>query len=418
MKESLLQYIWQHQYFNSRDLRATTGESVQILSAGQLNIHQGPDFLHARIKIGDTCLAGTVELHVVASDWERHAHQTDKNYRNVILHVVWTDDGVERGRPVLVLGGRVSKLLLGRYEQWMRDRGFIACQGQIGEVTESVWRPWKQRLMAARLQRKARFVDGLLTDNRGHWENTCWWLMARAFGGPVNAAAFEMIARSLPVTLLARQGGAASCLEALLLGQAGMLEGAFKDDHPRMLQKEFRHLRTKYRLSAIAVPVHFLRMRPAGFPAVRLAQLAELMTCTSWFSRVREAAEPDELRSLMEAAAGLYWEDHYIPDRPAARRIKRLSQSLQDSLFINAFIPLLFSYGEKRNLPAFRDKAMRWLRALKAEKNTITDGWARLGVCCTDAGDSQALLELRQQYCEGRHCLQCAVGAALLNSGR
>src|SRR5882757_4349907 len=190
MKESLLQFIWQYQYFNSRDLRVTTGETVQVLSPGQLNTHQGPDFLDARIRIGDTQWAGAIELHVMASDWEKHAHDTDKNYRNVILHVVWTDDEKQSAEgydrmpvPILVLEQRVPKWLLGRYEEWMKGAGFVACQRQIAAVDEEVWRDWKAALMEQRLQRKAHSIAACLKENHQHWEETCWWLMARTFGG-------------------------------------------------------------------------------------------------------------------------------------------------------------------------------------------------------------------------------------------
>jgi len=227
-----------------------------------------------------------------------------------------------------------------------------------------------------------------------------------------------MIAKTLPVALLARQGGERDRLEALLLGQAGLLETAFKDDHPGRLQQEFRHLRSKYQLAAFPVPVHFLRMRPGNFPTVRLAQLAGLLaSCSSWFGRARDAPGPGDLKALMNVAAGSYWDDHYIPDRPSVRRVKYLGDAMKDSLVINVFIPLLYSYGYHRDSPGYRDKAIRWLRALDGEKNAITDEWARLGVSCGHAADSQALLELKKQYCEAKHCLQCAVGKTLLGSG-
>jgi hypothetical protein len=160
-------------------------------------------------------------------------------------------------------------------------------------------------------------------------------------------------------------------------------------------------------------------MRPAGFPTIRLAQLARLLgTCSSWFSRLVEASEPGELRALMEVTAGPYWEEHYIPDKPAVHRVKRLGKPLQDSLFINAFIPLLYEYGHARGERVHHEKAIRWLKSLEPEKNAVTAGWARLGVSNRHAGDSQALLELRQHYCAPRHCLQCAVGKTLLRSHR
>jgi hypothetical protein len=425
MKESLLQFIWQYQYFNSRDLRTTTGEAVQVLAPGQLNVHQGPDFLDARLQIGGTFWAGAVELHIVASDWGRHAHATDKNYRNVILHVVWENDVAEqrtemrngeRDIPMLVLEHRVPKWLLDQYAAWMKDQGFVACQRQLGNVREELWQAWKQQLTEERLRRRAHAIGARLAANRQHWEETCWWLMARAFGGPVNGAAFEMLARTLPITLLARQGTEGDRLEALLLGQAGFLDGVFKDDHPRMLQQEFRHLRSKYQLATFPVPIHFLRMRPGSFPTIRLAQLARLLaSCADWFSRAREATGPGELKTLMTIAAGPYWDDHYIPDRPSVRRTKHLGEAMKDSLLINVFIPLLYGYGSLRDSPGYLDKAIRWLRALDGEKNAIIDQWTRVGVSCGHAGDSQALLELKKRYCEARHCLQCAVGKALLS---
>lgn len=427
MKESLLQLIWQYQYFNSRDLRTTAGEIVEVLSPGQLNIHQGPDFLDARLRMGGTCWVGAVELHVVASDWVRHAHATDKNYRNVIMHVVWENDATEpaleahngeRFIPTLVLEDRVSKWLLGQYDQWMKSRDFVACQGQIPGVGKDIWQTWKQQLTEERLRRRARSIDACLAANHQHWEETCWWLMARTFGGPVNGEAFEMIAKTLPIALLARQGREGHRLEALLLGQAGLLDAAFKDDHPRMLQQEFHHLRTKYQLATFPVPVHFLRMRPGNFPTIRLVQLANLWaSCSSWFSRAREAGDPGEVKALMAVAAGPYWEDHYIPDRPSPRSPKRLGDAMKDSLLINVFIPLLYSYGSYRDSPAYREKAIRWLKALDREKNAIINEWAHLGVSCRHAGDSQALLELKKQYCEARNCLQCAIGKTLLGSG-
>ncbi|HVU54908.1 MAG TPA: DUF2851 family protein [Puia sp.] len=419
MKESLLQWIWQYQYFNFHDLQTARGEPLQILFPGHPNTDQGPDMLDARIKIGDTSWAGTVELHVAASDWGRHAHREDKNYRNVILHVVWVDDtdapalSGEREVPTLVLEHRVSKWLLQQYETWMKSRDLVPCQQQLKEVEIKTWESWKAQLIERRLQRRAGFIAADLEAGRQHWEETCWWLMAKTMGGPVNAAAFEMIARSLPLTTLVRLGQ--DQLEALLLGHAGLLEGVFRDEHPRRLQQEFHHLRVKYTLPAQPVPVHFLRMRPGNFPTIRLAQLARLLKGTSfWFSQCREAGAPGELKELMEVTAGSYWDDHYIPDKPSARRVKRLGEGLKDSLLINVFIPLLYAYGILRNEPEQREKAKVWLRALPAEKNALIQGWTRLGVKCYHAGDSQALLELKKHYCDQKSCLQCAIGKEIL----
>ena len=239
MTERLLQFIWQFQYFNKNELLTTAGEMVQVLFAGQYNTNQGPDFLDGKIKIGKTTWAGTVELHIKTSDWKKHNHQKDKNFNNVILHVVWEDDGnrnpiaigsvpikaTEQSSvlPVLELKGRVSKILLQRYEELMNAESFIPCEKSINSVRDITWKSWKDRLLVERLLRKANIVETYLLQNNYHWEETFWWLLARNFGMKVNADAFEAIARSIPLNILAKHKSQIHQLEALLLGQAGLL---------------------------------------------------------------------------------------------------------------------------------------------------------------------------------------------------
>src|SRR5690349_4343806 len=201
MTEKLLQFIWQFQYFNKTELTATAGESVTILLPGQFNTNQGPDFLDAKIKIDKTTWAGSVELHIKTSDWNKHNHQDDENYSNVILHVVWENDGIQNNIPVLELKDKVSKILLRRYEELMNSSSFIPCEKTIASVRDLVWKSWKDRLLAERLMRKAKTVETYLQQNNYHWEETFWWMLARNFGMKVNTEAFEAIARSVPVNI-------------------------------------------------------------------------------------------------------------------------------------------------------------------------------------------------------------------------
>ena len=209
MNERLLQFIWQYQYFSMAELQTTTGEPVQVIRQGQYNTNQGPDFFNAKIKIGDTTWVGSTELHIRASDWDKHKHQHDRNYDNVILHVVWEDDGWNYPLPVLELKGRVPGLLLSRYERLMGKAGFIPCGNSITHINELSWKSWKDRLLAERLERKSALLNQYLSLNGNHWEEATWWMMARNFGILVNTEAFECIARSLPVALLTRQIGRA-----------------------------------------------------------------------------------------------------------------------------------------------------------------------------------------------------------------
>jgi hypothetical protein len=252
MGEKLLQFIWQFQYFNRCGLQTTRGEELQIISPGTINQNQGPDFQNAKVKIGDILFAGTIEIHCKASDWERHQHQKDKNYGNVILHVVYENDvDLNNHIPVLELSDRISNIMLQQYGKLMEASSFIACAGTIHTIKEITWIAWKERLLAERLTRKSKKILELLNENKAHWEETFWWLLARSFGVKVNGDAFEAIARSLSVNILAKHKNSIHQLEALLFGQANLLDENFEDEYPKLLQREYRFLKTKYGLTAI-----------------------------------------------------------------------------------------------------------------------------------------------------------------------
>ena len=415
MTEALLHFIWQFQYFNKSGLETTEGEALQVLFAGQYNTNQGPDFLNAKIKTGKTTWAGSIELHLKSSDWKKHKHDTDKNYDNVILHVVWEHDTSGFIFPVLELKGRVSKILLERYETLLSGQSFIPCEKLIQEVKPITWRSWKDRLLAERLSRKAELTMGLLKETKTHWEETFWWMIARNFGIKVNADAFEAIARSIPLTILAKHKSQIHQLEALLLGQAGLLNEKFQDDYPLMLQKEYQFLKTKYKLQPIHQPVHFLRMRPGNFPTIRLAQLAALIKDSSHlFSKMKEATQVEVVKKMLSVEANDYWHYHYRFDKKTPFRKKEPGDAMTDNIIINTICPVLFAYGNHHNEAGYKDKALKWLEKTKAEKNNITKGFAALKIENKNAFDSQALIELRNEYCNQKRCLECSIGNALL----
>lgn len=421
MTEPLLQYIWQFRYFNTGSLTTVEGETVQILFPGNLNQHQGPDFSDAKIKIGKTTWAGTVELHLKTSDWNKHHHQNDKNYRTVILHVVWEND-LPAGRlsvPVLELKSRVSKILLTRYNELMQSRYFIPCENNLSGVSDLVWKSWKDRLTIERMLRKSAWVESYLQQNRFHWEETFWWMLARNFGMKVNAPAFEQIARSLPVNLLAKHKNQLHQIEALLLGQAGLLQKKFTEDYGQMLQREYQFLQNKYRLKKIQEPVHFLRMRPGNFPSIRLAQLAVLIVRSSHlFSKIREATNVEEIKNRLNVTAHDYWHYHYRLDEPSSYKKKNTGAAMTENILINTICPVLFAWGNYHDKPEYKNKALHWLENLAPENNSLTRGFQRLGVENKNASDSQALIELKNEYCNKKRCLECAVGNAILKTGQ
>ncbi len=413
--EKLLQFIWQFGYFNKSNLTTIEGEELGIISAGTLNRNQGPDFTNGRIKIGATTLAGSIELHLKTSDWKKHRHEQDKHYKNVVLHVVYQHDEEVNTIPVLELESRVSKLLLGTYNSFMENASFIPCGNSIKNVRELTWVSWKERLLVERLQRKSIKVLLLLEQSGNHWEETFWWTLARAFGSKINGDAFEAAARSVPVNILAKHKSSVHQIEALLFGQAGLLNDDFTDDYPKLLQREYNFLKTKYNLQPSSLPVLFLRMRPGNFPTIRLAQLAVLIkTASHLFSKIIEAENLEEVKNLFQVTANDFWHYHYTFSQATAFKKKTVGSDAIDNLIINTVVPILFAYGIHHNEDRHKDKALRWLGQLPAETNSITKEFFKLDVKAGSAYDSQALIELKNEYCTPKKCLDCSVGSYLL----
>jgi Protein of unknown function (DUF2851) len=416
MTEKLLQFIWQFKYFNTQALYTRDGEPITIIYAGQLNTNQGPDFLEAKIKIGETIFVGHVEIHVKESEWVNHKHSSDANYNNVILHVVWEEDKqVQNNFPLLNLSHKVSKTLLGKYTSLMQSSSFIPCEKQINTISSISFNAWKERLFIERLQDKSTIVLAALKETNNNWEEVFWQMLAKNFGIKVNTLSFETMAKSMPITILAKHKNQIHQLEALLMGQCGLLEKEFVEDYPIMLQKEYRFLKQKYSLSKNFVPVHFLRMRPANFPTLRLAQLASLIFSSNHlFSKIKELQSVKDVEKLFDVVANDYWHYHYTFEDESSFKIKSLGKQMIQNIIINTVLPVLYAYGWYHNNEDVKNKTIAWAEEIPKEKNNITEGFAALGIQTKNAFDSQALIQLKNKYCNEKRCLQCAVGFSLL----
>ena len=418
MTERLLQYIWQFQYFNKTSLQTVEGETVEIVYQGSYNTNQGPDFFEAKLKIGNTLLIGNVELHCKTSEWNTHKHSADKNYANVIAHIVWENDcTLPNNLPTIILQDRVSKILLEKYQKLLNTSSFIPCENSISTVPEITWLSWKERLLIERLEQKSTIVNEYLSKNNYHWEETFWWMIAKNFGIKVNSEAFEKIAQSIPITVLAKHKNQLHQIEALLFGQAGLLDKDFEEDYPILLRKEYQFYKSKYNLQSTNANLFFLRMRPANFPTVRLAQLAMLIVhSVHLFSKIKEIEEVENVKKLLNVTANDYWHYHYNFDELSAYKIKNVGVQMINNLIINTVIPILFAYGHYTKEHNFKDKALRWLTQLTAEKNSRINGFLALQITIKNAFDSQALLQLKNEYCSKKRCLECAVGNKLLKT--
>ncbi len=422
MREDFLHYIWRLQQYDRQALQTTEGEPIEIIDSGLYNLHDGPDFSLARIRIGGQLWVGNVEIHVQAADWYAHQHSDNPAYANVILHVVLAEDRIVY-RPdgariaCLELKRRIPPRLLATYRQLLHNEYWIACQHhfyQTADVTRSLW---LDRLLVERLQRR---IDGLttqLTNNGMDWEETFYQALTRAMGTKTNADNFALLAQRLPLRILLRHKHSLLQMEALLFGQAGLLDRDFADAYPQLLQREFKVLRAKYQLVPLsATGWKFMRLRPANFPTIRLAQLATLLFRTGHlFSKMLAAQDTRELKNMFEVELSNYWRTHYVFDKEAEVKTRRLGEQTIHLLLINTIAPFLFFYGRHRSEAQYQDKALALLEDLPAEQNNIIARWRKLGLAAETAYQSQALLELKNNYCTAKRCTECALGHSILS---
>ncbi|NSL88129.1 DUF2851 family protein [Chitinophaga sp. Mgbs1] len=418
LSEELFQHIWKCRLFSQDNLKTTAGGRVQVLYPGMHNHHGGPDFTAARIKIDNTLWVGQVELHLRSSDWYRHGHQHNAQYSRIILHVVFTDDMPDRPpgqAPCLELQSSVSKVLLQRYALLRHAAGFVPCAFHARHVPQLTWLSWKERLLAERWERRMADMQAWLTCNHFNWEEVCYWALAQSYGMPVNAMPFLRLAQSLPFPLLQRYRHLPLHMEALLFGQAGMLEEHVTDVYALQLQEEYRFLRHKHQLTPMSAHHwNWLRMRPSAFPTLRIAVFAALLRqSTHLFSRILEAKDLAALEHLFFIQPSPYWKQHYRFGQPAATVRMPGKQAVQ-AVLINTVLPLIYLYGRQKNARYYQQLALHLLQQLPPEHNHITRQWAQIGITGDNALESQALLQLKQQYCDEKKCLQCAVGIGIL----
>lgn len=399
------------------------GESITVIHPGRLNNDAGPDFQEARIKIGDTLLVGHVEMHVNASDWYKHAHQHDAAYANVILHVVYNNDFSEEGQlkhiPTLQLAGHIPTDIISRYTNFVARSEMLPCAGQISQVRDITKEAWLGRLLAERWEEKLVSWKELLDESKNDWRNLLYWRMAANFGFKVNADPFLMMARATPLNVFAKHANSLLQTEAILFGQAGLLSGNFKDEYPNTLQKEYNYLKAKYKLQPIAGHLwKFLRMRPANFPIIRIAQFAQLLhRSVHLFADIIEAHSPKEMYPLLDVEVSEYWQGHYVFDELSETKTKkRLGKASIENIVINTIAPIRFLYASKLGEQDKQETALQLLDALPPESNNIISRWSEIGWKPLHAAQSQALIQLYNNYCTPRRCLDCAIGHSLIKA--
>lgn len=417
-----MQYVWKHRLWRSEDMVTNTGKKVRVVDPGLLNTDAGPDFFNAKIEIDGHMWVGNVEMHYRATDWKRHHHDSDKAYDSVILHVVAKDDAPVRRTngeliPQLVL--EVSPQFNADYASLVGATIEVPCATKIKQVPHLTIVEWVEGLAFERLHGKVERIHQLLDSFNGSWEDVCYVTLARNFGFGINNDAFERLARRTPLRLLGKHSDSVLQIEALLFGQAGMLDAQKPgmDSYYNQLCTEYAFLSNKFQLTPMEKESWKLfRIRPQNFPYRRIAMLAQFIEGGfRMMNRILEAEGEKEMRALFEVELSGYWTKHYTFGKPNERATATLSRSSIDIILINTVAPLLYAYGELTDNYEMTDKAIKLLEDLRAESNSIVSHFVAYGIDCPDALTSQALVQLKREYCDARKCIYCKIGHHLLS---
>lgn len=423
MQEDFLHYIWKHKKFHVNNLKTTHGDAVVVVTVGQHNLNSGPDFFNAQLTIGTQLWAGNVEIHIKSSDWYVHNHEQDNAYDNVILHVVWEHDTEifrkdNTAIPTLQLKDFISKEVLNNYEKlFSKTEKWINCENEFASINDFVLKNWLERLYFERLERKADVIQELLKKTKNDWEAVLFIMLAKNFGLKVNGESFFSLAQSIDFSIVRKTQSSQQTLEALLFGQASLLEEDVQSAYYLELTKDYQFLKQKFKLGNNQVlPVQFFRLRPPNFPTIRLSQLASLYNNQqNLFSKVIETNRLNDIYDLFNVATSEFWKTHYTFQKQSKSITKVLTKSFIDLLLINTVLPIKFCYAKQKGQgidAVIHDIATE----ITSEKNSIINAFNQLKNISKSSLDSQALIQLKTEYCLKNKCLQCAIGNKLVGN--
>ena len=415
--EQLLHYVWKHKIYPIRGMKTTAGETVEVIDPGLQNHHAGPDFFNAKLKIGGMLWVGNVEVHEKASHWYSHGHHLNPAYANVILHVVGEADadvtryGSSEIIPQMILAcpAEVKR----KYALLKRTDTYPACYSILRDIPMLTIHSWLSALTAERIDQKIGLIHERVRICNNNWEHALFVTIARNFGFGLNGDVFEAWAKHIDFSAIGKHRANIHQVEAIFFGMAGLLEGKLDDDYYISLKKEFHYLSHKFGFSS---PIQsdlwkLLRIRPQAFPHSKIAQLAYLyQNQESLLSKILEAKDVESIKNLLQTSTSPYWKNHYLFGKETNDCNRSLGEGTQDLLLINTVIPFLVAYGKHKGHYDYCHRASEYLEKLKPEKNYIIRQWERFGILADNAADSQALIQLRKEYCDKRNCLRCVIG--------
>ncbi len=420
-QEDLLHYVWKLQYFNFTNLHTTDGQKLIIVKQGIHNYDSGPDFSAAKIQLENLVWVGNVEIHIKSSDWVKHAHYNDPAFDNIILHVVYEEDEKllrKNGSiiPCLELKGLIHEEIFSRYLRLKTNEKWVPCENMISNIEELNKKMWLETILVSRLEQKNTAILEILNYTNFNWEFSFLIYLGKYFGANINSAAFEQLCKSISLDKFYKNINDPFVIEAILFGQAGFLNHESTDQYPKLLKKEYEYQKHKYSLNAIPQKLwKFFRLRPSNFPTIRIAQFASLICAhTNLFRKVLEIETIKDFDQFFDNPINEYWDDRFLFDIPSTHIPKTIGEDFKHTLLINALIPFIFAYGKYKNEISQVEKAINLLQNIPSENNKIIRKWISFDMKSENAGDSQALIYLKKEYCDKNRCLECAIGHQVL----
>lgn len=413
--EQLLHYVWKHKIFPLKELKTTTGQQVEVIDTGLANTDAGPDFFNAKLKLDGVLWIGNIEIHERSSDWFKHGHHADTGYNSVILHIaseIDTEISRSNGERIPQIQLICPEAVRTNYKELLETDSYPPCYRIIPSLPPFTAHSWMTALQMERFEQKATLLNERLKRCQGNWEDAFFITLARNFGFGLNGDAFETWAHRLPFRAVDKHRNDLFQIEAIFFGQAGILEDSDGDGYYLRLKKEYTYLQHKFGLIPMDASLwRFLRLRPANFPHIRIAQLACLYhRAYGLLSRIMETETLQGVRDILKGGTSEYWLTHYTFGGSSPSRPKTLSNTSLDLLIINTVVTFLYAYGLHKGNPVLCARAGSFLEELKAENNYITRMWEQCGMKASNAADSQALIQLKKEYCDKKKCLYCRIG--------
>lgn len=413
--EQLLHYVWKHKIFPLKELKTTTGQQVEVIDTGLANTDAGPDFFNAKLKLDGVLWIGNIEIHERSSDWFKHGHHADAGYNSAILHIaseIDTEISRSNGERIPQIQLICPEAVRTNYKELLETDSYPPCYRIIPSLPPFTAHSWMTALQMERFEQKATLLNERLKRCQGNWEDAFFITLARNFGFGLNGDAFETWAHRLPFRAVDKHRNDLFQIEAIFFGQAGILEDSDGDGYYLRLKKEYTYLQHKFGLIPMDASLwRFLRLRPANFPHIRIAQLACLYhRAYGLLSRIMETETLQGVRDILKGGTSEYWLTHYTFGGSSPSRPKTLSNTSLDLLIINTVVTFLYAYGLHKGNRVLCARAGSFLEELKAENNYITRMWEQCGMKASNAADSQALIQLKKEYCDKKKCLYCRIG--------